>query len=231
MFSESDTKVKLYLARVIYDAGRPDEASEIIRSLMKDNYAFHGEECNLLLSVWTDLIKPLRMALVNLEDMDQPNDHIPMVIDELKSKLNDRLDEIILLLSKTFIGQVTEEEQRGKYLKSLADFQRYKLDCVDASEIPEVAAAARENYMRAIDIFRTLPQQCAELLTASELNYAILLADYCNEKKKAIGLMEKGFSTLSVSLEKYPEDIRGKMKELMDLMAFNIERWKPKDSE
>lgn len=228
---EADTKVKLYLARVIYDAGRPNEASDILRSVMKDNYAFHADEFGMIISIWTDLIKPLRLSIVNLEDMEQPNDHIPGVIAELKVKLNELLDEIILLLSKTFVPQATEEEQRGRYLKALADFERYKLECIDESEILEVAGSARENYLKAIDTFKTLPQQCAELLTASELNYAILLADYLNEKKKAVGLMEKGFSSLSVSLEKYPEDIRGRMKELLDLMAANIERWKPKESE
>jgi hypothetical protein len=65
---------------------------------------------------------------------------------------------------------------------------------------------------------------------SAQLNFAILLADYLDQKKKALEMLTQSHHDLSVSLEKYPEDRRAKLRDIIALMSENIDRWKPPET-
>jgi hypothetical protein len=134
-------------------------------------------------------------------------------------------------LSKSLIPNASDEESKGHFLKALADFQRYHAECAEIAEIPRIANESRQNYLKAIDLLKALPQPRMDLLFAAQLNIGILLGDYFDQKAKAIELLTQQHHELSVSLEKYPEDIRAKIREIGETMMSNIERWKPKGDE
>ena len=222
---EADARVKCYLARVVFDAGRVQEAAAIIKSLIEAKYTFQSEDRNLVIAIWRELINPLRYAICALENCRKPNEHMAMPATTLKNTLLQRLNEVLGVI-ESFVGQVTEVT-KGNYLKTLADFQRYKLECLGKSEGHEIAHNCRENYQKAIEIFRKFSQECGELLIGSQLNLSILLAEYLDQRKKAYDIVSELHHSLSISIEKYPEEMRGRLRNMLIVMQSNCEKWKP----
>ncbi|OHT06031.1 14-3-3 protein [Tritrichomonas foetus] len=225
---EADNRVKIYLAHVIYESGKINDAADIIRQLVEAKYVLQPEDRMLVINVWLSIVNPHRSAILNMKDIPKPCDNIHIAIEEMTEILNKNLDEIINIIQTHILSQSMEEEGKALFLRYLADFQRYKLDCVDPAEIAKIGSESRSNYMKAIDFFKTQPNQNVEILMSSYLNYSILLADYLDQKLKALDLITQQHHELSMSLEKYPPDTRAKVQDIVDLMAENIERWKPK---
>ena len=222
---EADVRVKCYLARVIFDAGRPQEAASMILSLSEANYDFQGEDQTLVVTIWKDLISPLRYAIAELVDT---KGHAPTAVASLKDALNKRLDEGIKFLS-AFSASAADDKTRGVFLKTLGDFKRYKIDCVSGGEGRALGASAKENYQDAIETFRSLHQQCTELRVATQLNLAILMAEYLDDRRRACEALEKLHHDLTLSVDKYPEETRVRLNELRGLMEDNLKKWKPSD--
>lgn len=222
---EADNRVKVYLARVIYESGKPDDAADIIQPLFDAKYQFQKEDRNLIITIWQAVINPIRTAIINMKDVSQPGDNIHLAITSLKEILNKKLDDIIQIVSADFIPSTPEEDLKAFFLKLLADFQRYKVECIPESDKPALIAESRKNYEKSIDYLRAIPIPHVEQINQTYLNYAILIADYCGDKQKAYDLIFAQHHELSVSLEKYPADIREKIQDIIDLMKENIDRW------
>jgi hypothetical protein len=228
---EADSRVKIYLSRVIFEAGRTEEAASIVNSLVAEDYPFAPDDRQLVITIWQSLISPLRMALMAVKEAPPPCANMHVAVQKLNGLLRTRIDEIINILTRSLIPNAADEESKGHFLKALADFQRYNLECAEMTEVPKIANESRQNYLKAIDILKALPQPKMDLLLATQLNIGILLGDFFDQKAKAIELLTQQHHELSVSLEKYPEDIRAKIREIGELMLSNIERWKPKSNE
>lgn len=222
---EADARVKCYLARVIFDAGRHREAASIILSLSEAKYEFEGEDQSLVITIWKELVSPLRYAIAEMIDS---KGHTPSAVASLKRALLTRLDEGISFLT-AFSNSPPDERSRGIYLKTLADFQRYKLDCVSPSEVHGIAALAKDNYTKAIETFRALHQHSTELRLSAQLNLAILMAEYLDDRRRACENLEKIHHDLTLSIDKYPEEIRPRLNELRGLMEDNLKKWKPSE--
>lgn len=223
---EADNRVKLYLAHVIYDAERYNDAADIVRQLVESKYIVPAEDRMLLVNIWLGIINPHRTAILNIKDM-KSSDHLHLALSEISETLNKLLDEIIEIIQMQIISQSIEEEGKAIYYKFLADFQRYKLDCVDSSQIPQIASDSKNNYTKALTIFQGQATHNAELIFSTNLNLSILLADYLDQKDKALEILNQQHTELSMSIEKYPLEQRNRMQDLVDLMSENIQRWKP----
>lgn len=224
---EADNRVNIYLAHVFYDAGRVNDAADIIRQLVDAKYTLQPEDRMLVINIWLSIINPHRNAILNIKEIPKPCDNIHIAMTQLIEILNQRLDEIISIIKTQILPQFADEEGKVIYYKYLADFERYKLGCVDSSQIPQLANDSRTYYVKAIDILKSQTNQNIELLMSTNLNFSILLADHLNLKDKALDTLTQQHHDLSVSLEKYPMEIRQRLQDLIDLMAENIQRWKP----
>jgi hypothetical protein len=227
---QADLRVRVYLLRVIFEAGRAEDSAQIIKSLVENDYTFQSEERNLVIAVWQSCLTPLRLAVLNIRDAPHPNANLGVAVTTIQENLRNRLSEMIGILGSHLLPRTSDEEVRAFYLKALADLQRYQLDCVERTAIPALASESRQNYVRAIELFKGLAQPRVELLMSAQLNFAILLADFLDQKKKALEILAQCHHDLSVSLEKYTEDRRTKLRDIMALMTENIDRWKPPES-
>lgn len=224
---EADNRVNIYLAHVIYDAGQAEDAANIIRQLVDSKYTFQPEDRMLVINVWLSIINPHRSAILNIKDIPKPCDNIDLAVTQMVDILNQRLDEIISIIKTHILPQLADEEGKAMYYKYLADFERYKLDCVDSSQIPQISSESRAYYVKTIDILKGQQSKYIELLMSTYLNFCILLGDHLNMKDKALETLTQQHHELSVTLEKYPMEIRQRLQDLIDLMAENIQRWKP----
>lgn len=224
--NEGEIRAKVYLARSIFEAGRPSDSYTVLKTLIESEGSLTAE-WSLITSVWQEIIDPIRTAIMNMDDVRSPNTNIPLATQALKDDLNAKLSEMSTLLEEHLIPASVDEETKGIFIKTLADFQRYRLECVDKESFGEVSASARANYVKAIDIFRTLPKQSGELVMSAQLNYAILLADYLNQEKKAVEIISQNIRDLDGSLDKFPEEEKEALRDLLDVMMDNLERWKP----
>jgi hypothetical protein len=225
-----DLRVRVYLLRVFFEAGRADDAVRIIKSLVDSDYTFQNDERHLIVGVWQSCVTPLRMAVLNIRDAPHPNANLSVAADTIQADLRRRLSEMIGIIGGHLLPRTGDDEVRAFYLKALADFQRYQLDCVERAAIPTLASESRQNYAKAVELLKVLPQPRVELLMSAQLNFAILLADYLDQKKKALEMLTQSHHDLSVSLEKYPEERRAKLRDIITLMSENIDRWKPLDT-
>ena len=229
---EADNRVKIYLANVIFEAGKTSDAAEIVRQLFEEKYIFQKDDRMLVINIWLSLINPKRTAILNMREIQKPNENVPLAVQEMTTIVKKELDEIIDLVSNQFLKtDHLEDDVKAVFLRYLADFQRYKLDCVEMHEIPQLGSESRANYVKALDIFKSQQNPNTEFLMSTYLNYCILLADYLDQKVKAIDILSQHHHDLYVSLEKYPPDVRVKIQDLIDLMAENIQRWKPSQDE
>ena len=226
--SESEIRNKYHLARTLSDAGKYEDALSIVQTLFDAKYAFQGEEREFIISLWQSQITPFRDAIQGLSQLEKPKDHIPAAIDALKKVMCEKLDKIIEVLSKLLIPYSKDEETEGVYLKTLADFQRYKLECVTRAQVAPLSSDARANYIKAMDIFKSLPRPCLDLQMGCQLNYAILLSDYLNQRKKALDIVTQNHKELSAVLDKVGEGKREVLQNLMELMEDVLNRWNPR---
>ena len=219
-----DNKVKGYLARIIFDSGKNEEAAALLKPLIEQKVPFQGEDRDLLINVYDSCINPLRIAIMNIKEVAP--EHAPLVTDKLNIRLLHYLDEIISEFNNDIIPSTAgDEENRAKYSRYLADFLRYKLDCVSNEEKPPIAALSRKNYEKSIELYRSLPALHVEDMTQTLINYTILLADHLGQIQKAIDILSKEHKEASVSLDKYPEDLKNKVQEFIGIMADNLRRW------
>lgn len=224
---EADNRVNIYLAHVLYDAGRANDAANIMRQLVDAKYTLQPEDRILVINIWLSIINPHRSAILNIKDIPKPCDNIQTAVTQIVDILNQRLDEIINIIKTQILPQINDEEGKAVYYKYLADFERYKLSCIDSSQVPQLASDSRAHYVKTIDILKNQQNKNIELLMSTYLNFSILLGDHLNLKDKALETLTQQHHELSVTIEKYPMEIRQNLQDLIDLMAENIQRWKP----
>ena len=226
--NETEIRAKYYLAKVIFGSGRVNDALDVVSTLFDAKYTFQGHERDFLISIWQEQITPFRDAIATMNDLGKSNEHMRVVTRSLKATMNEKIDAIITVLSTHLVPNSSDEETKGVYLKTLGDFQRYKLESVSREKMSVLVSEARQNYIKAIDILRSIPEPIPELLMSCQLNYAILLADYLDQKKKAVDLVTQNFQTLSETIDKLSEERRESADDLLELMQANLERWKTK---
>lgn len=220
---ETSNQIKIYLARVIFEGGRAEDAAKIIRPLVQSKFHFEGEDRELLMNIWNHVINPIRLAIMNIQDV-APH-HGELAIQKLNEPLLNYLDEIINLLNSDIIPATAgDDEGKARYGKYLADFLRYKCDCVPRDQKESIASLSKKNYEKSLELYRSLPGNHTELILQIQINYSILLADHMGQTQKAIDILSKEHHDASVSLGKYPEDIKIKIQELINLMAENLKR-------
>ena len=224
--NEQEIRAKYYVAKVLFESGRVDDALNAVSALLDAKYTFQGAEREFLISMWQYQITPFRDAISQMNDLGKSQEHIRIVTKSLKSRMNEKIDDIIQTLSTHLVPNSSDEETKGVFLKALADFQRYKLESADRDSMNNLVSESRQNYIKAIDILRNLPECPAELLMSCQLNYAILLADHLDQRKKAVDLVTQNMQTLSETIDKLSEERREAASDLMELMQANLERWK-----
>ncbi|KAH0785481.1 14-3-3 protein [Histomonas meleagridis] len=226
---EIDENVKAYLAGIIYDAGRAQDSADILLELLEAKYTFQNSDAQLFISVWSDLISPLRIAILNMkDDLGEQSS----AIKELKNVLNEKLNQIINILQDIFIPLAQDELTQASYIKKLADFQRYKIECYDGEEKKTLSNESQKNYKKTLTILDNFHENIRnELNISTELNYAILLADYLDQRQTAEETLTRISNELENSISKYPEKERSKIQDYIDIMKENLARWNAKDNE
>ena len=223
---EADNRVKIFLAKALYEAGRNDEAASIIKSLHESKFQFAGEEKPLIINIWMGIISPLRSAIMNIEDNTFESEKISTAINTLKEDLLKRSDEIIELLKTVIIPGTEKDEERSNYTKSLADFLRYKCVCVSPENVQKVAEESKSTYQKSLEILHVMPSPPIQLDFRIQLNNAILMADHLGQREQAIEQISELRKEISLSFEKYNDDIKPAIKEIIELMDENVQIWK-----
>jgi hypothetical protein len=221
--------VKMYLLRVIFEAGCNEDAAHLIKTLCNEDFTFLTDSRSLLISVWQAVLTPLRIAIMNVKE--SPGPHSSVVLRTLEELLKDRISEFIELLTQRILPKATSEEDVAIYTLTLADFQRYQLETIEREGIPALANESRQNYVRAIEMLKALSQSRLDTVMLANVNYAILLADYLLQRKKAIELLTGHHHTLTVSMDKYSDELRAQLKDVVALMTENITRWKTMETQ
>jgi hypothetical protein len=163
-----------------------------------------------------------------MKQAPKPNANMHWAVLTLTDLIKDRLTEAIGLISTKLLPVAVEDESKAMFSRGLADFQRYYMEYAEQAQIPELGAEARQNYSRAIDLFKVMGLHFMDQLASSQLNLGLLLGDYLDQKKRAAVMLEQLYHEYSASLEKYPEDIRLRVQETVELMRDSIERFNPK---
>ena len=222
---EADNRVKMFLARSLYEAGRNDDAADIIKNLNSSNFAFSDDDKLLIINIWMNIISPLRVAIMNIQEDAEPGDPINTAIQSLKDILLTKVDEIIDLLKKTIVPSAETDELRAKYTKYLADFLRYKLICVLPDQIEKIGNESKQLYQKALDTLHVMQTPPPDLEYKIMLNNAILMVDCFGQKDQAIETISEARKEMGLSFEKFSDEMKPKIQEIMDLMDENLKIW------
>ena len=222
---EADNRVKLYLIRVLHESGRHQDSSLIIKSLIESNFIFVEEDFHLIISVWQSIINPLRIAIINVNELISNENHYSLANLELKNQLNLKLTEFIEYLKTSIIPKAESDETKAIFYKHLGDFQRYKLICINEDEKKTISFESKTSYEKSLDIIRVMAKPQIELKTTIILNLSILNANYLNLKQKSIDTINELKKETKQSFEKFSEELKPKMQNLIDLMEENLLTW------
>ena len=222
---EADNRVKMFLARSLFEAGRNDDAADIIKNLNSANFAFSDDDKSLIINIWMSIISPLRVAIMNIQEDAQPGDAINTAIQSLKDILLTKSEEIINLVKTAVIPSAETDELRAKYTKYLADFIRYKLICVPPDQIEKIANESKQLYQKALDTLHVMQTPPPDLEYKIILNNSILLVDGFGQRDQAIETISEARKEMGVSFEKYSDEMKPKIQEIMDLMDENLKIW------
>ena len=221
---EADNRVKMFLARSFYEAGKYEDAANAIKSLKLSQFSFSDEDKSLIINIWLNIISPIRTAILNIQEDAEIGDSVLSAIQALKDILSEKSNEIISFLKDNIIPTAESDEMRATYTKYLADFLRYKLLSLP-SETSEEANEAKQLYQKALDILHVMQKPPPELEYKIQLNNAILMVDAFGLKDKAIETITELRKELSISFEKFTDDMKPRIQEIIDLMDENLELW------
>ncbi|EAY19078.1 14-3-3 protein [Trichomonas vaginalis G3] len=223
---EADNRVKMFLSRAIFEAGQVTDASKIVKSLAEANYPFTNEDKTLIVDIYEALVVPLRTAVMNIDNGLEPDSSVQSALQELKTLLLTGTDDIINIIQKNILPTCDTDESRANFLKAQADFQRYRVISLPAEKMAEAAEQSQQSYKKAQDVLNIMPNPPIDLSLKLQLNQAILLADFLGQKDKAIEDITQLRKDTSSSFEKYSDDIKPKINEIIDLMDENLSIWK-----
>ena len=222
---EADNRVKMFLSRSFYEAGRYEDAADIIKNLNSANFTFSNEDKPLIINIWMSIVSPLRTAILNMEADAEPGDAINTAIKTLKDILSEKTNEIISLLRSSIIPSAETDELRANYTKYLADFLRYKLLSLSSSEYDKTANESKQLYQKALDTLHVMQTPPPDLEYKIQLNNAILMVDALGQKEQAIETISELRKEIGNSFEKYSEGMKPKIQDIMDLMDENLQIW------
>lgn len=223
---EADSRVKTYLANVIYDAGKIEDSADILRKLIDTKFTFGEDEKSLFLKVWSGMISPIRLAIQNIEDCVPSGTNMDIAVNSLKEKLKVLLDEAIDIISSIVIPRTDNDEVRSGYTKKLADFLRYRVPCLPPEEREKAAEDSKMAYEKALDILKVISCPPIDLCYKIRLNYCILKWEFLNEKEEAFNTVIDMKKEAENSIEKYNDELKQKIKEIIEIMNQNLELWR-----
>ena len=226
---EADSRVKTYLANVIYDAGKIEDSADILRKLIDTKFTFGEDEKSLFLKVWSGMILPIRLAIQNIEDSSPSSANMEIAINSLKEKLKGLLDEAIDITSSVIIPRTDSDEQRSNYTKRLADFLRYRVPCLPLEEREKAASDSKMAYEKALEILKVMPNPPIDLSYKIRVNYSILKWEFLDEKEEAFNTLTEMKKEAEGSIEKYSDELKQKIREVIEVMNQNLEIWKERD--
>jgi len=225
MMFEVDNRVKLYLARVLYESGRFDDASSMMKTLIDAKYNFSEDDFHLVVSIWQAMISPIRIGIMNMKDDISTYPKMKLAIDSLIRELRTKIDEIIGFTKAFILPSLESDESKSIFYKHYADFLRYSLPTLTADEIMNAAMESKSFYEKALDVIRVMTKPHFDLKLSIILNHSILLADYLSQKQKAVDTITELKKETKQSFEKYPDEIKPRISTILELMDDNLKRW------
>jgi hypothetical protein len=218
-----NSHIKLFVLRVTANAGCSTAAASIVNSMREEDIALLSEDIRLVISVWQSVVTPLRVGIQRVRETGGPHCEVAVrpLCDELRERLSSAIETITAIL-----GGELGRDTRALLIKTIADFQRYKLETIEAGEVPALANESRQNYLRVLEVLGSPTPENVEIMASTQLNHAILLAEYLRQRGRAIALLAENHNKLSASLGKYSDQIRDAVTEIIGVMGETLEKYK-----
>ena len=219
-------------------ARKVDELALFMKEIINENNPNENIGENDLIFYHTKLTakadRLVIQAMNNIEEKERKkNDSsfLPYILDYkelILDEFNEKCKNIINLIETKYLPNEKENESRGNYLKTLADYYRYLIEFTEVSKKKQLIENCKKYYLEAETIlngFSCLNENKIGLL----LNYSVFCYEILEDHKEAIKIAKSAVLKFEEKQKKFninsnDEKYKDSFK-IYELMKDNLKTW------
>jgi hypothetical protein len=235
MDQAQDRKQLLFLAETSGHIERYDDLINYLEVAMKEfpDHELSKHERNLLACGFKNIITNPRISLRLLQkalSKKENSEAIPFLLSykrEVEMELFEICERVITMVERELKNpQITlSPEATVFYLKSKADFLRYKTECQSGILFIESARDAHQTYSRATKIAKQSMSPTDDAALGLALNYAVFFYDILHDYNSACIVAKDAYDSAHEKLSELTAEEFAISASIMQLIKSNVQMW------
>lgn len=228
------------MAKLAEQAERFDDMAEVMKKVAEGldggSKELSVEERNLLSVAYKNVVGARRSSwrmISMVEQRSEGNELKVKLAKKFKKKLEEELDKICLevleLLEKHLIPNVTNDESKVFYLKMKGDYHRYRAEYADEANKAEVIEQSQQAYTEAMDIAKEKMPSTHPNRLGLALNFSVFYYEILNTPEKACHLAKEAFDDAIAELDTLETESYKDSTLIMQLLRDNLTLWTTAD--
>lgn len=228
----------IYLFILNEHVRKVDELAEFMKEIIKENNPGENiNEAELIFFYTINSAKTDRLVIRAINDIEDKernkkdslflpyiSEYKELILDEF----NEKCKNIINLIETKYLPNEKENESRGNYLKTLADYYRYLIEFTEVSKKKQLIENCKKYYLEAETIlngFSCLNENKIGLL----LNYSVFCYEILEDHKEAIKIAKSAVLKFEEKQKKFninsnDEKYKDSFK-IYESMKDNLKTW------
>eukprot|EP00768_Dysnectes_brevis_P005948 gnl/Dysnectes_brevis/44_a53_12722.p1 GENE.gnl/Dysnectes_brevis/44_a53_12722~~gnl/Dysnectes_brevis/44_a53_12722.p1 ORF type:complete len:253 (-),score=63.28 gnl/Dysnectes_brevis/44_a53_12722:109-867(-) len=226
----------VFLAKLNENAERYEEMVETMKEIAKLDPELNVEERNLLSVAYKNVIGPRRAAWrivssIESKEKGRPKinqrriQYIRQYRQKIEQELQDICNDILNLLSSTFLPASTSGEAKVFYFKMQGDYNRYLAEFTTGDQKHDHAEAALVAYKAASEIASVQLPPTHPIRLGLALNFSVFYYEILEAPDRACQLAKKAFDTAISELDHLTEESYKDSTLIMQLLRDNLNLW------
>ena len=217
-------EVNVFMAKVAQECQKNDECVTFMRDVINQGRPLSYNERNLISAAYKGLVGPLRDSLRLLQEENRDYD-VADAVKEISGLLSRKCDEVIALIRKTLLPNVTEPEVRIFYIKMVADYLRYKWEGTADEQRGEVAQNCKAAYQEAATLAENSLPSYHPLRLGLSLNFAVFIYEILGETSEAYELASRAYTEAGTGINQLSPESKEEATHTIELLRENIQLW------
>ncbi|CAD8134941.1 unnamed protein product [Paramecium octaurelia] len=223
----------LFLAKIAQQTERFNDMIEFVKQI--DELELTKEERNTLQSAYNNVIGIKRAELRVLQEIEERESnrqsdgqvllYIKNYLIKIEKELQQKCQEIIILVRDKLLQNAKQTESKVFYLKMIGDYNRYLAEFHLENDQHNSIDQAKEAYKEAVLMAQTKLSPTLPLYLRLMLNTSVFICDILSDVEGAKELAKESFEKGILFLDHVKEENIKDYQCLLQLLSDNIQLW------
>ncbi|XP_071147160.1 uncharacterized protein [Mytilus edulis] len=228
---------QVHWAKIAEQAERFDDMAEAMKKVTEnlendEKKELSVEERNLLSVAYKNVVGARRSSwrmvslIENKAESTQPRHKLAQQFRvKLEDELNKICQEVLDLLDKQLLANVTSDESRVFYLKMKGDYYRYMAEYSSEEARPGIVENSQKAYMDAMDCAKEKMPPTHPSRLGLALNFSVFYYEILNTPERACHLAKEAFDAAIAELDNLDQESYKDSTLIMQLLRDNLTLW------